>query len=735
MNNLIDYAQLYVECGFNPIPTNSLKVPILFDDIKGAPWVNTPIDDVQKRFDKAEKIGLCCGPISSGLYVIDFDAHKGEPIQEVWEDFTSSNVYTWLLSRGLIAPYKSPHGYHIWFVCPEMNERSRKLAMWGPSEVMIETRGAGSYCITYPSAGYKPMGEVTLETITPVEIDMAESLINLAKSFSREIEKEGTANTESKGSWPEHWDTSTPHGKYNEEFGHEAQELLAMEGWTFGRENRRGITPVWRPGKTTRESLGATWGKRRNMFYVFTSSSDKFEQNKAYNPFNIFTNIVHGGDWKSAQDSLRERFGMPRFEIKPDESEDAINFPVEVLPEDLQFIIQQYRETLNFKNDFTACAMLSVAASIVGNSFKLIFKESWIAAPVFWFAVVGRPGTTKSHPLGQMLRPLKEIDKKNKIIYDQLMAEWEATEKKGPKPRYRQTILSDATLEAVHMVHDFNRKGMLMHRDELYGFFKDMNKYRGGGDRQFWLESFNNDSFIINRVTKEPIALDNININIIGTIQPDLIFREIAESVEDGLSDRFLYTAIHKEYHAVEEKDITPNVAKLWSEICGRLAQISQYEKEGDEVYVRRTKESWSAFHSFDLELVEMQQDETTHPKLVGYAAKMKTYINRFALILCILDHVCYGSEMEVQTDHYVRAEKICSYFMATYQRMVVGNDTKLEIDQLIKSHSKLSKIEQCKMLLDKGFSSKEIIAAGFDKSQVSKGRKMLQPVQLSATT
>lgn len=730
-NNLIDFAQLYVDCGFNPVPCNSMKAQLYFEDLKAAPFTSTPIDDVEKRFASAEKIALACGQISSGLYVIDFDAHEGEPIHEIWEDYTSSAMYTWLHSKGLIAPYKSPHGYHLWFICPELEVSSEKLAMWAPKKVMIETRGNGAYCMTYPSAGYRPLGEHTLESIGQCDLNMAKALINFARSFSN-VQDEIQDRKEGAGSWPEKWDTSTPHGKYNEEFAHEAVELLQQAGWTFGQQNRRGVTPIWRPGKSTRENIGATWGKRRHMFYCFTSSTEHFDQFRAYNPFQIFTNLVHGGDWKAAQDALRERFGMPRFEIKKDEEEEVLSFPLEVLPEDLQYIIQEYKFALNFKPEFTACAMISVAASIVGNSYKLRFKEGWAAVPVFWFAIVGEPGTTKSHPVSAMLKPLKEIDKKNKVIYDQLMSEWEAEEKKGVKPRFKQTIVSDATLEAVHMIHDHNKKGLLMYRDELYGFFKDMNKYRGGGDRQFWLESFNNDSFIVNRVTKEPIALENINVNLIGTIQPDLIFKEIAETLEDGLSDRFLYTSIHKEYHTIPEDDVNPNAPKLWAEICSRIASISTYENENDQIFLNRSKAAWVAIKAFDEEIVRLQREDLTHKKLRGYAAKMKTYVHRFALILCILDHVCYGAELEAQMDHYLRAEKLCSYFMNTFKRMVIGNDSKQEIGMLIKAHSKMSKIEQCKMLLEKGFSSKEIVAAGFDKTQVSKGKKLLQP---NATT
>lgn len=732
MSKFKEYAELYRDAGFNPLPCNSEKAPLTIEreGKRVVPWFHESIDDIDLRFESAEKIGLVCGKVSSGLYVIDFDAHKGEPIHEIWEEFTATSTYRFLLEKGMAAPYKSPHGYHVWFICPEIELSSQKLAMWAPADTMIETRGNGSMCITYPSAGYKPLTEHLIESIGEMPAEMANALLSVCRSYNN-VEIQEDDRRQSTSAWPEHWDTSTPHGKYNEEFGHEALELLKSVGWDIGTANSRGITPLWRPGKTRRESIGATWGKRRNMFYCFTSSVAEFEPNKAYSPFNIFTNILHGGDWKQAQNALRERFGMPRFEITQDETEDAIEFPIDALPDDLQYVILQYQKTLNFKPDFTACAMLSAAATIVGNSYKMWFKNEWKVAPIFWFAIVSNPGTTKSHPINKMLEPLREIDKTNKLLYDAAMKDWESLEekeqKKAKRPRFKQSIISDATLEAVHMVHDYNKKGLLVYRDELYGFFMDMNKYRGGGDRQFWLESFNNSNLAINRVTKDPILLENICINIIGSIQPDLVNKALLASEEDGLTDRFLYTAVESEFHLVPKDELDMRVKELWQSICQRLASISKYEKDGDEIFLKRSEAAWTAFHSFDVEILNIKKEDGQHPKVIGYASKMLTNVNRFALLLCLLDHVCYGSELEVQMDHYLRASKLCFYFIHTFKRMVVGHDSKSEISMLVRSHSKMSKIEQCAMLLEKGFSPKEIMAAGFDKTQISRGRKKLE--------
>jgi hypothetical protein len=52
------------------------------------------------------------------------------------------------------------------------------------------------------------------------------------------------------------------------------------------------------------------------------------------------------------------------------------------------------------------------------------------------------------------------------------------------KPGFKQTIVSDSTLEALHVVHSINKTRICFYKDELVGFLNDMNRYRKGSDEQ-----------------------------------------------------------------------------------------------------------------------------------------------------------------------------------------------------------------------------------------------------------
>lgn len=130
--------------------------------------------------------------------------------------------------------------------------------------------------------------------------------------------------------WGSGWDREKPDGKYNDEEGEEAFALLLDNGWKHLTTRADGIRVLQRPFKSPNESGGsATWGFKKNLFYVFTSSAPPFEANKSYPPFQVLTLLKYGGDWKAAKDDLRRRYGMPilpkgRPKVHPEwEPEDA----------------------------------------------------------------------------------------------------------------------------------------------------------------------------------------------------------------------------------------------------------------------------------------------------------------------------------------------------------------------------------------------------------------------------
>ncbi len=139
-------------------------IPILADGTK-SPAVKWK--DYQKRmptFSEAKHwfsrtsygIAFVTGEVSGGLEMLDFDAHA---IYQQFAEHMWQEGLAWLLER-IEHGYKelSPKGVHLYYRCPSVIERNKKLAqhpLKAPPYVVsvIETRGEGGYSIGSPSSG------------------------------------------------------------------------------------------------------------------------------------------------------------------------------------------------------------------------------------------------------------------------------------------------------------------------------------------------------------------------------------------------------------------------------------------------------------------------------------------------------------------------------------------------------------------------------------------------------
>jgi hypothetical protein len=307
--NLIDTAHEFIQAGFNPLPLNENKSPNL---PIGHPFLYERIDKVEQRFYNTAKIGIVCGEISDGFYCIDFDAHNGEPINEVFEPYIAVPFVAQMIQDGKLSVYKTAGGgYHMYFYNPEEVMPGAKYSFWETKSTMIELRGNGQYVACYPSEGYKHIMGVDYFKLTPLEGELP-MLVDLARSFNRYKEASTQRAEKSDRKWPDSWKVTTPDGKYNIECEQEAKGLLLNAGWKFAFERKDG-TEYWvRPGKEIKDGTSATFNHFKGMFYVFSEDAncEPFTSHQAYSPFNILTLLQYNGDWRRAKDYLRDRFNM-----------------------------------------------------------------------------------------------------------------------------------------------------------------------------------------------------------------------------------------------------------------------------------------------------------------------------------------------------------------------------------------------------------------------------------------
>jgi hypothetical protein len=402
------------------------------------------------------------------------------------------------------------------------------------------------------------------------------------------------------------------------------------------------------------------------------------------------------------------------------------SFPVEIFPEEVQVMILAMNQSLNFNSDFLSISIISAFASIFGNKYKLQVKTGWNAAPIFWFAAVGSPGTNKTHPLAMILNPIMKVDKSYKEMYDRELKEYmslpDGEKKNGKRPFYKHYILNDATIESIYHIHSNNKKGLLFYKDELIGFINEMDKYRKkGGDKQFWMQSFNNSQYTVNRKGSEPIVVDNICINIIGTIQPDILINMLNNADEDGFTDRFLFTKAETTVFPQMDIDLDPVFLDFWEESITNLERWLIYVDEEDTVYFPYSKEAKQYFFKKDLEWTSLQNSENVTNAMKNFISKLKTYVHRFALIIELIDNVFTVRNpdeiKDVSKSSLEKAYKVVEYFYDSARGVYQQKDKSNEVKEISDRLNGKSVVEKIVDLHEKGVKQTEI-AKSLNKSK-----------------
>ena len=246
--------------------------------------------------NRQDAVCLVCGTISGNLEVIDFD--NGGELFEQWK----SQVPEQLFARMVVERTPSG-GYHVAYRCEEPIQGNMKLAMGKREDkvmTLIETRGEGGLFLCAPSEGYELIqGDFT--ALPVLSADDRKSLLRVGFALNEFIEEEPkpTAEPASSSSF-----AVRPGDDYNQRGN--IRDLLLRYGWTY-LEKKDGRELFRRPGKN---SGGCSASLKDGVFYVFSSNAHPFQSDKGYSAFQVYSLLVHNGDFtKAADDLLRQGYG------------------------------------------------------------------------------------------------------------------------------------------------------------------------------------------------------------------------------------------------------------------------------------------------------------------------------------------------------------------------------------------------------------------------------------------
>lgn len=333
-------------------------------------------------------------------------------------------------------------------------------------------------------------------------------------------------------------------------------------------------------------------------------------------------------------------------------------YPVKALPKSVERYVMSASRAMGVDPSMVGVPMVAMLASCIGTTRSVRIKRAWSEPCTIWSAVIAESGTKKTPAMQAVLAPLRRIQRRRFDQHAEAMqrhkqeiAEYErrgnrsnaSTAKeldlptKPEPPVCRRHLTSDTTTEAVVTVLQQNPRGVLLTRDELAGWFGDMDRYSNGkgGDAPRWLSMWSADPITVDRKSTGTTYVHRPAVSITGSIQPGILRRTLGtEHREDGMAARFLMAMPPEVPDTWSDDDISPErQADLERIVETLLALTHDTDDDGHPcpVEVGVDPDARARFIEWHDKHIQRMTGHTG--ELRAALAKMKGYVLRLALV------------------------------------------------------------------------------------------------------
>lgn len=369
-------------------------------------------------------------------------------------------------------------------------------------------------------------------------------------------------------------------------------------------------------------------------------------------------------------------------------------FNQEMLPEAIKGWILDISERMQIPPDFSASSCIVVLSSLIGRKIGIFpkRKDDWLVIPNLWGAVVGRPSLLKSPAIAEIMKPLnsflenasKQYQNKTAVYEQELMLQeakksalkdlMKQSVKKAAKsgstldiqqcyqknhiqniekPTLKRYKTEDSTIEKISEILKENPQGLLIHRDELFGWLKSLDKYGREGDRAFYLEAWNgNGGFTVDRIGRGTLEIPALCLSILGGIQPGPLSSYIYQASkggvgDDGLLQRFqllVWPDPPKKWINVDRFPDNESKHRAYRVYQG-LDALSFEHKNRDLNGLRFSDEAQYKFDEWRNKLELRLRNEQLAPAVESHLAKFRSLMPSLSLIFYLIECVDQGLE------------------------------------------------------------------------------------------
>lgn len=409
--------------------------------------------------------------------------------------------------------------------------------------------------------------------------------------------------------------------------------------------------------------------------------------------------------------------GWPEPEGLQDTLPPVKSFSEDLLPDSFRAFVADVAERMQVPMDFPAVAAVLCLAGAVNRRAVVQPKANdtgWVVVPNLWGGIVAPPGYLKSPVIHSITNPLTRIQDQWRITHEEAMKSFErkmeehtlrvnawkqqftqnAKKSKGSaparpedepeEPKLRRLIVNDATFESLHEIMRDNPAGVFVIRDELAGWWSQLDKHGREGERAFFLQSWNGDSsHTIDRIGRgADIHVEACCTSMVGGIQPGRLRSYLTDALEDGPDNDGLVQRF--------QVLVWPDAPEKWTytdrpperESEERAAAIFRHLVDIDParpLQFRFAPDAQEFFIGWLSTLEGKVRGKELHPALISHLSKYRSLMPSLALLFELADRVGFvgfdGSvsgktQNIVGLEHATQAAQWCTYLESHAHRI-----------------------------------------------------------------
>lgn len=405
-------------------------------------------------------------------------------------------------------------------------------------------------------------------------------------------------------------------------------------------------------------------------------------------------------DWRYTDEEILQERNAGNEALEEHMSKYRNLFP-DIFPQNISEHILDAQKNLNYPIPFYAMSILTVFSAAIGNKFKVKLNEGMENGAGLYMVLVANPSVNKSSPLNAAIAALNNYEDKLSRRFHQQIKEYQKLSKEEkentPEPMWQRKIVGDVTFETLLSMLADNKDGLLRHADEFAGLLKSLNKYRPGDDLQRLLEMWTGGTQRVDRKDRRE-SIKNPYLVIAGTIQTDVLIEFLTGASNNGFIERLLMITLDKEYDA-KWKSVSINKALRdeYHRLVDFVADLPiTFDEDGEIVpriltYTKEAHERIIAWQHKNVESARMINNN----RIASIYKKMDIYINRFALIIAVMDYAAKSpkllltknAKIIITTSHVDKAASLVRFCKASAKNVMALLPTQTSIGKTNKRY------------------------------------------------